>query len=71
MRYKLIITKYEENNQYESEMKEFKQNTIYARNGNNNFVNEPQKESELKMLDVFLTEEEFKKIKTEVIKTFE
>lgn len=70
MKYKLTIFKYEENKDYETEMAKYKEKNQYNRmNGYDEFM--PVKEVPTRTMEVFLTEEEFKKIKAETFKVFE
>ncbi len=76
MKYKITIIKYEKNDNYEAEMAKFKEKTgnmpYMNRYPDKNWdINEPQMEVAERSLEVFLTEEEYKKVKAEVIKIFE
>ena len=73
MKYKFTIIKYEKNENYEAEMAKWKED----RNGygrmtkfNEPDLNEPRMEVAERSLEVFLTEEEYQKVKSEVIKVF-
>lgn len=72
MKYKLTIIKYEKNENYEQEMAKWKE----ARESRYNYMNEPIREEPSlevakRSLEVFLTEEEYKKVKEGVIRIFE
>lgn len=74
MKYKLTIIKYDKNENYEEEMARWKErDNLYLRRGNydNTTENSPTTDSVERSLEVFLTEEEYKKVKSEVIKIFE
>jgi hypothetical protein len=72
MKYKLTIIKYEPNSDYEAEMAKYKDNNFFSRrNGYVEDENTPRMEKAERSLEVFLTEEEYKKVKQEVIKVFE
>lgn len=76
MKYKLTIIKYEGNKDYEAEMAKWKENGL---NRNYNQLRpwderqsgEPERETAERSLEVFLTEDEYKKVKEEVIKVFQ
>ncbi|MFA6325223.1 MAG: hypothetical protein WCX46_03290, partial [Candidatus Paceibacterota bacterium] len=67
MKYKITIIKYEENKDYEKEMAEWKENNEgYMRGRFHNPPLEqvhPEKESPQRSLEVFLSEEEYEKVK--------
>lgn len=70
MKYKLTVIKYEKNENYEAEMAKWKEHNRYS----NNFMDGalvPQTETADRSLEVFLTEEEYKRVKAEVVKVFE
>lgn len=74
--YKIIVYKYEPNPDYEAELarhKEERDKNFGMSRMDNRFSEEqiPQKENVKRSMEVFLTEEEYKKVKAEVIKTFE
>ncbi len=70
MKYKLTIIKYEKNENYEAEMAKWKENRNYGYRNEPNF-DEPRTEVAGRSLEVVLTEEEYKKVKSEVVKVFE
>lgn len=75
MKYKITITKYDENPDYEKQMEKY--NEWYDGNMRGRFPSGPSdglipnREIESRALEVFLTEDEYKKVKAEVIKIFE
>jgi hypothetical protein len=71
MKYKLTIIKYEANENYEAELAKFKEALNYNRYRNEPSQDEPKIEVANRSLEVFLTDEEYKKVKAEVIKIFE
>lgn len=79
MKYKITVIKYENNDNYEAEMAKFKESRESEYNGRRNLRNgdvmmtydEPQLEKSTRALEVFLTEEEYKKVKEEVVKVFQ
>jgi len=73
MKYKLTIIRYDDNKNYESEMAKFKEDTRYEKFNKpwDNRDEGPSREVAERSLEVFLTEEEYKKVKAEVIKIFE
>ena len=72
MKYKLIVIKYEDNKNYEAEMAKWKEDTRFPNYGRMETVEDmPRKEVAERSLEVFLTEEEYKKVKEGVIKVFE
>lgn len=70
MKYRITVIGYDENKNYEKEMAEFKANEPYNKFRHDTF-DVPQRETAEKSLEVILTEEEYKKVKAEVIKIFE
>lgn len=74
MKYKLTIIKYEENQNYEAEMAKWKEdrkdNQYQSRPWDERQSGEPERKIAERSLEVFLTEEEYKKVKEEVIKVF-
>lgn len=74
-KYKIIIIKYGENENYEAEMAIHKEKKSYAFAHtwvpNDKDLELPSLEKAERSLEVFLTEEEYKKVKAEVIKVFE
>ena len=74
MKYKLTIIKYEENKNFEAELAKFKEKEKIrypSRPWEEGQNGEPEKEIAERSLEVFLTEEEYKKVKEEVIKVFQ
>lgn len=76
MKYKLTIIKYEENKNYEAELakqKEDESNSRYYSNRNweDGKRECPSKETAERSLEVFLTEDEYKKFKAEIIKLYQ
>ncbi len=73
MKYQLIIIKHENNDNYEAEMAKWKEDNQfgYFRDRNGISPDSPQLQKSTRSLEVLLTEEEFKKVKSEVIKVFE
>jgi len=75
MKYKITITKYDENPEYEKQMEKY--NEWYDGSMRGRFPGgpsndaRPEREIESRALEVFLTEDEYKKVKAEVIKIFE
>lgn len=76
-KYKMIVIKYDENSKYEQELAKFNEmkssykNYGYGPDFERKVIAEPSLENAERSLEVFLTEAEFKKVKAEVIKTFE
>jgi hypothetical protein len=71
MKYKLTVIKYEEDKDYEKRLAEWKENN--DRNSRyHNERNEPMpiNETATRSLEVFLTDEEYEKVKQEIIKIF-
>lgn len=71
MKYKLTIIKYDKNPDYEAEMAKWKE----SQERNWGYRNEPMRDEPSiqkaeRSLEVFLTEEEYAKVKGEVIKVF-
>lgn len=73
MKYKLTVIKYENNENYEAEMAKWKEakNDKYGYCRSEPIFDEPRLEVSTRSPEVFLTEEEFKKVKAETIKVFE
>lgn len=74
MKYKLTVIKYEKNENYEAEMAKFKESITSRGMYNNRYdevANEPKLETSTRSLEVFLTDDEYKKVKAEVVKVFE
>jgi len=72
IQYKLTIVKIEDDPEYEKKLADYKEkNSGYGYNRMNLDHMEPRLEQYTRSLDVVLTEEEFKKIKSESIKVFE
>ncbi len=67
MKYNLRITQYEENENYKDDLKEFKQNQSYGYSRPD--TDYPKRVTEVRAVDVLLTEEEYLAIKKEVLKT--
>jgi hypothetical protein len=70
MKYKLTVIKYGKNENYEAELAKFKEGMKDW-----GYRNEPSREAPSleiveRSLEVFLTEEEYNKVKAEVIKVF-
>lgn len=70
MKYKLTVIKYEKNENYEAEMAKWKENNGYGMQYASS-RDMPSMEVADRSLEVFLTEDEFKKLKAETIKIFE
>jgi len=72
-KYKITIIKYGENENYEEEMAKWKEeNSGYGRGFyGKDTIESPSLVKAERSLEVFLTEEEYKKVKAEVIKIFE
>jgi len=71
MTYKLTIIRYAENKNYESEMAKWKEEqSINYRYRNEPILEPPSKEKAERSLEVFLTEEEYAKVKEGVITIF-
>jgi len=73
MKYKLTIIKYEEDKDYEAKLAKWKEHYEGYRPGR--FMNEPSEpmpinETYTRSLEVFLSDEEYEKVKQEVIKIF-
>lgn len=69
MKYQIIVIKFEDNAEYEVEMAKYKADTQY---GMNRMMNDmPYKEKAIRSLEVMLTDEEYQKVKEEIIKVFE
>ncbi len=68
MIYKIKIEKVLKNEDYEKELKEYRENSRYS---NSTDRNHPEKEIIIDVLQVELLEIEYKKVKAEVIKIFE
>lgn len=66
MTYKITITKMDLNPNYKEEYEDYREKSRYG-----SAALEPIKNIESRVLDVELTEEEYKKVKAEVIKVFE
>lgn len=66
--YKLQVTKFVKNDNYEEEMKEYKMRTVYGNYSGN--IDHPYDTKEERHLEVLLTDEEYEAIKQAVIKTF-
>jgi len=64
MEYKIIVTRYEENKDYEAELKQWENNRGY------NGTPRPEQMLEKRTLEVFLTEEEYNAVKKSVLETF-
>jgi len=66
---KLSITKYENNENYESELKDYKdsRSSYYT---NNEPIPFPRREISKNILDVFITEEQFEAIRKAVLENF-
>ncbi len=75
MKYKLTIIKYEDNENYEKEMAEYKENfdnrRMYGGFTGENTKTLPNEVKAIRALEVILTDEEYVKVKAEVIKIFE
>lgn len=78
MKYKLTVIKYENNENYEAEMAKWKSDREdnykfpkYRQTDYPEDYGKPTLELSTRSLEVFLTEEEYKKVKGEVIKIFE
>lgn len=71
MKYKITIIKYEKNDNYEAEMAKWKEARESRYGYSEPIREEPQIEIAKRSLEVLLTEEEYKKVKSEVIKIFE
>ena len=74
MKYKLTIIKYEENKNFEAELAKFKEKERIrypSKPWEEGQTEELRKETAERSLEVFLTEEEYKKVKEEVIKIFQ
>lgn len=75
MKYKLTIIKYEDNPNYEAELAKWKEGEDRFGNRRGGYNQEtltpPEDKNAIRSLEVFLTEEEFKKVKTSVIEVFE
>lgn len=72
MQYKLTIIKYEKNENYEAEVAKFKEDRNYGYANRMEPAHEdPHREIAQRSLEVFLTEEEYKKVKEEVLKVFQ
>lgn len=69
MNYQITITRIETNPEYEKEIKEIDVRSNYTRGYETRF--EPQREVIKNVLLVELTEDQFKKVKLEVLKAFE
>ena len=72
MKYKLTIIKYEKNENYEAEVAKYKEDFSFFPRGKfeNSKDYEPRIESAERSLEVFLTEEEYKKVKEGVLTVF-
>jgi len=76
MKYKLTVIKYENNENYEAEMAKWKESQ--DRYGNRNYglqqntaLDEPRLEKITRSLEVFLSEEEYRKLRNEVMLNFD
>ncbi|MFA6550885.1 MAG: hypothetical protein WCT36_06075 [Candidatus Gracilibacteria bacterium] len=70
MKYKLTVIKYEDNISYEKDMAEWKTKTEGYQYRGMDVVPQPDKETAERSLEVFLSDEEYEKVKQEVIKIF-
>ena len=71
MKYKLIVIKYEKNENYEEEMAKWKDNQGYfCRSQFDRVDGRPSLENSVRSLEVFLTDEEYNAVKEAVLKTF-
>jgi hypothetical protein len=70
MKYKLTVIKYEDNINYEKEMAEWKEKEYRRGFMNDSQQGIPDKETAERSLEVFLSDEEYEKVKQEVIKIF-
>lgn len=75
MKYKITIVSFGDNPNYEAELAEVRERETSCKRGPFSDVtfpeDTPSRMKKERVLEVFLTEEEFKKIKSEVIKVFE
>lgn len=72
-KYKLTVIKYEENKNYEAEMAEYKakdRGGYYHRNLED-MAALPSRENATRSLEVILTEDEYRKLKSEVLTQFD
>lgn len=71
MKYKITVLKFEENEDYEEELAKWRERSGFNFHNNfNNFPEEPRRETAVRSLDVFLTEEEYEAVKKAVLSTF-
>jgi hypothetical protein len=69
MKYKLTVIKYEEDKGYEEKLAKWKEDTDWQGHQRYNEV-KPERELCTRSLEVFLSDEEYEKVKQEVIKIF-
>lgn len=74
MKYKITVIKFEDNENFEAEMAQFKEKDdgyMRGRFAHETGCTPPDRDKATRALEVYLTEEEYKKVKAEVIKIFE